>query len=178
MLKAARGVEGDDADQGVAPGVAGDQAAGLRRPFDDGDVIGEPREAGGLNAGAVCCSDQNRGTGVNGRASRGLSRVSAACLPISTALIQCSTRRDVSSNSRLGQLATSPAATIPGTGAHRLLFTYNPDFNTAWQLWDGRPGDVAAMWLTISVVAAVAGVGLYLLWRRKSRVGSVADWIR
>lgn len=58
----------------------------------------------------------------------------------------------------------------------RLLFTYYPSFNARWQLWNGRVGDVAAMWLTISVAAAVAGLGLYWAWRRKPHVGAIADW--
>lgn len=58
----------------------------------------------------------------------------------------------------------------------RLLFTYYPSFNARWQLWNGRAGDIAAMWLTISVVAAAAGLGLYWAWRGKSHVGAIADW--
>ena len=58
----------------------------------------------------------------------------------------------------------------------RLLYTYFPTFNNDWLLWNGRPGDVAAMWLTISGLAAVVGVGSYLLWRRKDHVGTILDW--
>ena len=58
----------------------------------------------------------------------------------------------------------------------RLLFTYNPDFSAKWVLWNGRVGDIAAMWLTISVLAALVGVGLYWLWRNKDHIGSLADW--
>jgi hypothetical protein len=58
----------------------------------------------------------------------------------------------------------------------RLLFTYYPNFDANWVLWNGRVGDIAAMWLTISGIALVVGVGLYLLWRGRSRVGTVADW--
>ena len=43
-------------------------------------------------------------------------------------------------------------------------------------LWDGRAGDIAAMWLTISVLAAAVGGGLYLLWRGKERIGAIVDW--
>ena len=58
----------------------------------------------------------------------------------------------------------------------RLLFTYYPDFDAKWVLWNGRAGDIAAMWLTISVLAAATGGGLYLLWRGKDRVGAFVDW--
>lgn len=58
----------------------------------------------------------------------------------------------------------------------RLLFTYYPTFNADWQLWNGRVGDIAAMWLPISGLAAVVGVGLYLAWRRNNHVGTLADW--
>lgn len=64
-----------------------------------------------------------------------------------------------------------------GEAAFRLLFTYFPDFNAAWVLWDGRVGDIAAMWLTISVAATVAGVALYLAWRRKQSVGTFGGWM-
>lgn len=64
-----------------------------------------------------------------------------------------------------------------GEAAFRLLFTYFPGFDADWVLWNGRVGDIAAMWLTISGVAAVAGVGLYLLWRGRDRVGSIAAWM-
>lgn len=58
----------------------------------------------------------------------------------------------------------------------RLLLTYNPDFSAKWSLWNGRVGDIAAMWLTISVLAALVGVGLYWLWRNKDRIGFIMDW--
>jgi integral membrane sensor domain MASE1 len=32
------------------------------------------------------------------------------------------------------------------------------------------------MWLTISGVSIVAGIILYLIWRRSEGVGSLADW--
>ena len=82
----------------------------------------------------------------------------------------------------LGATPTAAAAFAAGIiyvwmeALFRLLFTYYPSFNARWQLWNGRVGDVAAMWLTISGVAVVAGVGLYFLWRGKDRVGAVADW--
>ena len=83
------------------------------------------------------------------------------------------------------RLRASPAAAavftaglvyLWGEAGFRLAFTYSPGFNADWQLWNGRAGDIAAMWLTISVVAVAAGAGLYVLWRSKDHVGSIADW--
>jgi hypothetical protein len=64
-----------------------------------------------------------------------------------------------------------------GEAAFRLLFTYYPGFDADWVLWNGRVGDIAAMWLTISGVAAVTGTGLYLAWRGRERVGTFAAWM-
>ncbi len=64
-----------------------------------------------------------------------------------------------------------------GEAAFRLLFQYFPGFDARWVLWNGRVGDIAAMWLTISGVALVAGAGLYLAWRHRERVGTVAGWM-
>jgi LPXTG-motif cell wall-anchored protein len=64
-----------------------------------------------------------------------------------------------------------------GEAAFRLLFTYFPGFNANWVLWNGRVGDIAAMWLTISGAAAVTGVSAWLIWRRRERVGSLAAWM-
>lgn len=84
-----------------------------------------------------------------------------------------------------GRTGASPAAAaafaaglvyVWGEAAFRLLFTYFPGFDTRWVLWNGRVGDIAAMWLTISGAAAAAGAALYLLWRGKDRVGYIADW--
>jgi LPXTG-motif cell wall-anchored protein len=61
--------------------------------------------------------------------------------------------------------------------AFRLAFTYSPGFDADWVLWNGRVGDIAAMWLTISGIAVVTGIGLYLAWRRKDRVGTFAGWM-
>ena len=58
----------------------------------------------------------------------------------------------------------------------RLLLTYNPEFSTKWVLWNGRVGDIAAMWLTISVLSALVGVGLYWMWRSKGQIGSLMEW--
>jgi hypothetical protein len=38
------------------------------------------------------------------------------------------------------------------------------------------PRGIAAMWLTISGVAAVTGALPYVLWRHRDRVGFIADW--
>jgi hypothetical protein len=64
-----------------------------------------------------------------------------------------------------------------GEAAFRLLFTYFPGFDAQWVLWNGRVGDIAAMWLTISGVAVVTGVATYLLLRGRERVGSLAAWM-
>jgi hypothetical protein len=64
-----------------------------------------------------------------------------------------------------------------GEAAFRLLFTYYPGFDADWVLWNGRVGDIAAMWLTISGIAAITGTGLYLAWRHRERVGSVTAWM-
>jgi hypothetical protein len=64
-----------------------------------------------------------------------------------------------------------------GEAAFRLLFTYFPGFNADWVLWNGRVGDIAAMWLTISGAAAVTGVAAWLIWRHRERVGSLAAWV-
>jgi hypothetical protein len=64
-----------------------------------------------------------------------------------------------------------------GEAGFRLAFQYSPSFDANWVLWNGRVGDIAAMWLTISGVAAVTGVALSLLWRGRERVGSLAAWM-
>jgi hypothetical protein len=64
-----------------------------------------------------------------------------------------------------------------GEAGFRLAFQYSPSFDARWVLWNGRVGDIAAMWLTISGVAAVTGVALYLAWRGRERVGSLAGWM-
>jgi hypothetical protein len=64
-----------------------------------------------------------------------------------------------------------------GEAAFRLLFTYFPNFDARWVLWNGRVADIAAMWLTISGVAVVVGVAAWLFWRHRARVGSFAGWM-
>ena len=61
--------------------------------------------------------------------------------------------------------------------AFRLAFTYNANLNAFWVLWNGRVGDIAAMWLTISGVAAVVVFPLgYLFFRGRTRLGSITFW--
>ena len=61
--------------------------------------------------------------------------------------------------------------------AFRLVFTYNTAFNNAYMLWNGRVGDIAAMWLTISGVALAAffvlGFGVF---RGRAQVGTIPVW--
>jgi aryl-alcohol dehydrogenase-like predicted oxidoreductase len=58
----------------------------------------------------------------------------------------------------------------------RLLFTYT-SLASRYTLWNGRAGDVAAMWLTISAVALVAffvlGFGVF---RGRAHVGTIPVW--
>ena len=64
-----------------------------------------------------------------------------------------------------------------GEAAFRLAFTNSPDFNAKWVLWNGRVGDIAAMWLTISVVSLALFFGLgYLLFKGRSHVGTIKLW--
>ena len=58
----------------------------------------------------------------------------------------------------------------------RLLLTYSilpPGF----ELWNGRVGDIAAMWLTMSVVGLIVYFILaYGAFRHKTRIGSITFW--
>lgn len=63
-----------------------------------------------------------------------------------------------------------------GEAAFRLAFTYSPAFDARWVLWNGRVGDIAAMWLTISVLAAVTFLALRFVWRGRSHVGPIMLW--
>lgn len=60
----------------------------------------------------------------------------------------------------------------------RLLFTYNSDFNARYVLWNGRVGDIAAMWVTMGGVAIVVffllGFGVF---RGRSRLGPLWMWL-
>lgn len=59
----------------------------------------------------------------------------------------------------------------------RLLFTFNANFDALWVLWQGRVGDIAAMWLTMGGVAlAVFFVFGFLVFRGRARVGSIWLW--
>jgi hypothetical protein len=64
-----------------------------------------------------------------------------------------------------------------GEAFFRLIFTYNANFDAFWVLWNGRVGDIAAMWLTISGVALVIFYLFgYLVFRRRTRLGSITFW--
>ena len=64
-----------------------------------------------------------------------------------------------------------------GEAAFRIAFTNSPDFNAKWVLWNGRVGDIAAMWLTISVVSLALFFGLgYWLFKGRSHVGTIKLW--
>jgi hypothetical protein len=64
-----------------------------------------------------------------------------------------------------------------GEAAFRLAFQNNANFDSFWVLWNGRVGDIAAMWLTISVVSLALFFGLgYLLFKGRSHVGTITFW--
>ena len=83
-----------------------------------------------------------------------------------------------------GAASPSVAATLAagivyvwGEAIFRLIFTFFPDVPATYSLWSGRAGDIAAMWLTISVVAVVVFAVLSrLVWRGRDHVGSVRMW--
>ncbi len=59
----------------------------------------------------------------------------------------------------------------------RLLFTCNANFDAAYVLWQARVGDIAAMWLTMGVVAMlVFFVFGFLVFRGRARMGSIWFW--
>lgn len=61
--------------------------------------------------------------------------------------------------------------------ALRIAFTYNANFDSLWSLWNGRVGDIAAMWLTISGLSLVAFFGLaHWLFKGRSHVGTIKWW--
>jgi len=61
--------------------------------------------------------------------------------------------------------------------AFRLAFTYSANFDAFWVLWNGRVGDIAAMWLTISGVSLVLFFVLgFWVFRGRSRVGTIPWW--
>jgi membrane protease YdiL (CAAX protease family) len=58
-----------------------------------------------------------------------------------------------------------------------LAFTYSANFNNFWMLWQGRVGDIAAMWLTIAGVATVVVFPLgYLFFRGRPQRDSITFW--
>lgn len=60
--------------------------------------------------------------------------------------------------------------------AFRLAFTYFPNFNNAYFLWNGRPGDVVAMWITIMVLEVVVFLVFARVWRSRPSVGTIQIW--
>ena len=63
-----------------------------------------------------------------------------------------------------------------GEAVFRIVFTKTPLANY-YVLWHGRVGDIAAMWLTISVVAVAVFLFFGLrVWRSRTRVGSIPVW--
>ena len=64
-----------------------------------------------------------------------------------------------------------------GEAIFRLIFTFFPDVPAAYTLWSGRAGDIAAMWLTISVVALLVFALLSrLVWHGRDHVGTLRTW--
>ena len=64
-----------------------------------------------------------------------------------------------------------------GEAIFRLIFTFFPDVPATYTLWSGRAGDIAAMWVTISVAAVVVFAVLSrLVWRGRDHVGSLLMW--
>ena len=64
-----------------------------------------------------------------------------------------------------------------GEGIFRYVFTKFPSIPERYVLWHGRVGDIAAMWLTISVVAAIVFLIFGLrVWRGRDHVGSIPVW--
>ncbi len=55
-------------------------------------------------------------------------------------------------------------------------FATNTTLLANLMLWSARDGDIAAMWLTMGVVAAVAFGVAFLAFRRKASVGSLSLW--
>ena len=66
---------------------------------------------------------------------------------------------------------------IWGEALFRLVFTFFPDVPATYSLWSGRAGDIAAMWLTISVVAVLVFLVLgRFVWRTRDHVGTIRMW--
>jgi hypothetical protein len=64
-----------------------------------------------------------------------------------------------------------------GEAAFRLAFQNNPSFDSFWVLWNGRVGDIAAMWVTISGVSLVLFFALgYFLFKGRTHIGTIKIW--
>ena len=64
-----------------------------------------------------------------------------------------------------------------GEGIFRYVFTKFPSVPEHYVLWQGRVGDIAAMWLTISVVAVAVFLIFGLrVWRDRDHVSSIPVW--
>ena len=64
----------------------------------------------------------------------------------------------------------------------RLVFTWFPDVPASYNLWPGiaggRVGDIAAMWLTMAVLAGLVFVVLSrFTWRGRAAVGTYRFWL-
>lgn len=64
----------------------------------------------------------------------------------------------------------------------RLVFTWFPDVPVSFNLWPnlngGRVGDIAAMWLTMGVLAGVVFVVLgRFVWHGRAAVGTYRFWL-
>ena len=64
-----------------------------------------------------------------------------------------------------------------GEALFRYVFTNYPSTPEHYMLYQARTGEIAAMWLTISVVAvAVFLLFGFRVWRSRTRVGSIPVW--
>ena len=64
-----------------------------------------------------------------------------------------------------------------GEALFRYVFTAYPSVPEHYMLYQARTGEIAAMWLTISVVAvAVFLLFGFRVWRSRARVGSIPVW--
>ena len=61
--------------------------------------------------------------------------------------------------------------------AIRLIFTHYPTTSVDYVLWNGRVGDIAAMWLTMGGVSALIFLALaFGPLRGKQHVGTIRFW--
>ena len=64
-----------------------------------------------------------------------------------------------------------------GEALFRYVFTNYPSVPEHYMLYPARTGEIAAMWLTISVVAVAVFLFFGLrVWRSRTRVGSIPVW--